>query len=141
MPSATSFNSEQYGWSDITVQAGNRILTGIQSVRYKESQEKGYVYGKGNTPLSIQRGNKTYEGSIKILQSELDKLIADAPNKSILDIRNLTISVGYENALGGASVDNLIGVEFTDAEKAMEQNKQFMEVELAIMFLSIQHQA
>jgi hypothetical protein len=141
MPAQTSFNSEQYGWSDVTVQVGNRILTGIQSVRYKESQEKGFVYGKGNTPLSIQRGNKTYEGSIKILQSELDKLIAEAPNKSLLDIRNMTISVGYQNADGGASVDNLIGVEFTDSEKSMEQNKQFMEVELTIMFLNVQHQA
>lgn len=141
MPAQTSFNSEQYGWSDITIQVGNRILTGVQAVSYDESQEKEFVYGKGDKPLSIQRGNKSYEGLIKILQSELDKMIADAPNKSLLDIRNMTITVGYEKDQGAVTVDNLIGVEFTKTSKAMEQNKKHMEVELPIMFLDVQHQA
>lgn len=139
MAAQTSFNTEQFGWSDITLQIGNRIVTGIQALRYKESQDKGYVYGMGNKPLSIQRGNVTYEGSIKILQSELNTLIAGAPNKKLNDYRNLTITVGYENAIGGQTVDNLVGVEFTDVEKSMDQGKQFMEVELAIMFLDVQH--
>ena len=74
MASALAFNSEEFAWSDVTVQVGSRVLTGIQAVSYKVSQEKGFVYGKGNKPLAIQKGNFAYEGTIKVLQSELPRV-------------------------------------------------------------------
>ena len=58
------FNSREYEWADITVVLGGRDITGLRSIRYKESQEKEAVYGKGNRPQAIQKGNKSYEGSI-----------------------------------------------------------------------------
>ena len=123
----------------MTVQIGSRVLTGVQSIRYKRSQEKGFVYGKGDKPLSIQRGNYAFEGSIKVLQSELETLIAGAPNKDLMALRGLTISIGYENEAGDSVVDNIVGAEFNDVEKMMDQGKQFMEVELAILFLDVQY--
>lgn len=137
----TQFNSEQYDWSNVTVQLGDRILTGIQSVRYKESQEKGLVYGKGNKPLSIQRGNFTYEGSLKLLQNEVETLIAAAPEQKLANYRGLTVSIAYETDGGESVTDNLVGVEFLDVEKALDQGAQFMEVELPILFLDIQNNA
>ena len=139
MAQSTSFNSEQYAWSDVTIQIGSKVLMGVQSIRYKESQEKGFVYGKGNKPLTIQRGNYTYEGSIKVLQNELEPLIAAAPNGKLNDYRGLTISIGYEREDGTSVIDNLVGVEFMEVEKAMEQGKQFMEIELPILFLNVKN--
>lgn len=139
MAKATSFNSEQYAWADVTIQVGSRVLAGVQSIRYKSAQEKGFVYGKGNKPLSIQRGNYSFEGSIKILQNELETLISGAPNKDIAAYRALTVSIGYEREDGESVIDNLVGVEFLDAEKAMDQGKQFMEIELPILFLDVQY--
>ena len=133
------FSSEQYAWSDVTIQVGDRVLTGVQSVGYKRSQEKGFVYGKGDKPLSIQRGNYSFEGSIKVLQDELETLINTAPGKDLMRLRNLTISVGYEKDGGTSVVDNLVGVEFTEVEKSIEQGKQFMEVELPILFLDVKY--
>lgn len=137
----TTFSTDQYQWSDVTIQIGTRVLTGVQSIRYKESQEKGYVFGKGNKPLSIQRGNYTYEGSVKLLQSELELLIAGAPNRRLGDYRGLTITVAYEKADGQALTDILVGVEFMDYEKMLDQGKQYMEIELPIMFLDIKNNA
>lgn len=139
MAKATSFNSEQYAWADVTIQIGSRVLTGVQGISYKTTQEKGFVYGKGNKPQSIQRGNYSFEGSIKITQNELETLISGAPNKDINAYRALTVSVGYEREDGESVIDNLVGVEFMDVEKAMDQGKQFMEINMPILFLDVQY--
>ena len=144
LPSSNgSFNSNdpQYAWSDVRVLVGGQLLTAIQSISYKYTQEKEYVFGGGDSPLAIQRGNKTYEGSVKLLQSELDKLVAKAPSRDLMAYRNLTITIGYEDEAGHFTSDTLVGVEFKEVDKVMEQNKKFMEVELPIMFLRIKYDA
>ncbi|MCD8177310.1 MAG: hypothetical protein LUE98_07760 [Tannerellaceae bacterium] len=129
------FNSRQYEWSDITVYMGNRDVTGIRSVKYTEKQEKEAVYGKGNMPLSIQKGNKSYEGEIGLLQSELEAL--SALGRSVMDLE-LRIVVAYGNPANGdvPVTDELIGVQFTEENKEMKQGDKFMEVTLPFVFLS-----
>ncbi|MEZ0611935.1 hypothetical protein ACAW74_25710 [Fibrella sp. WM1] len=133
------FNSEQYSWSSVTVQIGSDIIVECQGISYKTNQEKGFVYGKGNNPLSIQRGNKSNEGSVKVLQNTLERLIQKAPNKDLNDYRGLTCSISYEAEDGRTVVDNILGMEFTDVEKAIEQGKTFMEVDLPFIFLQMKY--
>ena len=65
------FNTREYEWSDVTVVLGGRDVTGLRGIAYSEAQEKEALYAKGNKPHGIQRGNKSYTGSVRILQSEL----------------------------------------------------------------------
>lgn len=129
------FNSRQYEWNDVTLFLGNRDVTGVRSVKYTEKQEKEPLHGKGNKPLSIQKGNKSYEGSIGILQSELEALEV-AGGGSILDLE-LTAIVNYGNPTKGDMIktDELIGVQFTEASRELKQGDKFMEIELPIVFL------
>ena len=129
------FNSRQYEFNDVTLFLGNRDVTGIRSVKYTEKQEKEALYGKGCKPLSIQKGNKSYEGSIGVLQSELEALEA-AAGGSILDLE-LTAVVSYGNPSQGdmVKVDELLGVQFTEVPRELKQGDKFMEVELPIIFL------
>lgn len=129
------FNSRQYEFNDLTLYLGNRDVTGIRSVKYTEKQDKEVIYGKGNKPLSIQKGNKSYEGSIGLLQSELEAL-EQAAGGSILDLE-LTAVVTYGNPSSGDVVksDALIGVQFTEVPRELKQGDKFMEVELPIVFL------
>ena len=129
------FNSRQYEFNDVTLFLGNRDVTGIRSVKYTEKQEKEALYGKGCKPLSIQKGNKSYEGSIGVLQSELEALEA-AAGGSILDLE-LTAVVSSGNPSQGAmgKVDELLGVQFTEVPRELKQGDKFMEVELPIIFL------
>lgn len=129
------FNSRQYEFNDLTLYLGNRDVTGIRSIKYTEKQEKEPIYGKGSKPLSIQKGNKSFEGSIGVLQSELEALEA-AAGGSILDLE-LTAVVSYGNPTRGDMVktDELIGVQFTEAPREMKQGDKFMEIELPILFL------
>ena len=53
-------------------------VTGLRGISYSEAQEKEALYAKGNKPHGIQRGNKSYTGSVRILQSELLALQAAA---------------------------------------------------------------
>lgn len=129
------FNSRQYEFADMTLFLGNRDVTGFRSVKYTEKQEKEAVYGKGSKPLSIQKGNKSYEGSIGVLQSELEALEA-AAGGSILDLE-LTAVITYGNPARGdmVKIDELVGVQFTEATRELKQGDKFMEIELPIVFL------
>lgn len=129
------FNSRQYEWNDITIYAGNRDVTGARSIKYTAKQEKEAIYGKGNKPLSIQKGNKSYEGEMGLLQSELEALEV-AAGGSILDLE-LTVVVSYGNPTKGDMVktDELIGIQFTEDPREMKQGDKFMEITVPFVFL------
>lgn len=134
-----SFSSRQYEWADVTVIIGGKPITGINSVSYKASQEKTAIYGKGNQPISIQRGNISYEGSVKLYQSELETLAAAGGKNGILGLE-VDIVVSYGNPSNGDLVrtDILKGVQFTEEPREMTQTDSYMESELPIIFLRLQ---
>ena len=131
------FNSREYEWSDVSVVLAGRMVTGIRGVSYTSSQEKEALYGKGNKPHSIQRGNKSYSGSIKLLQSELEALQL-AANGDVLDI-SFNVVVSYGNPTQGdvITTDLLVGCEITEVPKALNQNDKFMEIELPLTMLDV----
>jgi hypothetical protein len=128
------FDSRQYEWADITLVLGGRDVTGVRGVKYTTKQEKELCYGKGNLPLSIQKGNKSYEGEITMLQSELEALRL-AGGGSILDMQiNAIVTYGLGEVL---VTDEIIGIQFTDETKEMKQGDKFMEITLPIVFLRL----
>jgi hypothetical protein len=133
------FNSKEYEWSNVEVVMLGKVVTGIRGINYKESQEKEPVYARGNKPRAIQGGNKSYEGNISLLQSELEALQEVAGvGASIVDIPSFDIIVAYVPKTGGAVVVDIIkNAEFTEVEKGMKQGDKFMEIELPIIALDI----
>lgn len=131
------FNSREYEWADVSVVAAGRMITGIRGVSYTSSQEKEALYGKGNKPHSIQRGNKTFSGSIRLLQSELEALELAAGGDA-LNI-SFNIVVAYGNPLKGdvITTDLLVGCEITEIPKGLNQNDKFMEIELPLVMLDV----
>lgn len=133
----TKFNSREYEWSDVSVVAAGRMITGLRGVSYTSSQEKEALYGKGNKPHSIQRGNKSYSANIRLLQSELEALELAAGGDA-LDI-SFNIVVAYGNPSNGdvISTDLLVGCEITEIPKGLNQNDKFMEIELPLTMLDV----
>lgn len=131
------FNSREYEWSDVNVVVAGRLVTGIRGVSYTSSQEKEALYGKGNKPHSIQRGNKSNSGSIRLLQSELEALELAAKG-DILDISfNIIVSYGNPSQGDVVSTDLLVGCEITEVPKSLNQNDKFMEIELPLIMLDV----
>lgn len=134
------FDSRQYEFSDLNLELGGRTVTGFRGIKYSSKQEKELVYGKGNEPLHIQKGNRSYEGEITLLQSELETL-RQAGSGSVLNLR-LDAVVAYGNPSNGDTLitDKIRGLEFTEDAKEMKQGDKFMEVTLPFICLKIENQ-
>lgn len=130
------FDSRQYGFCDITVIAGGKDIATLRSIKYTAKQDKELLYGKGKYPISIQGGNIAYEGEVGCLQSDLETLILNSTDGSILSLQ-LNIAVSYGNPLNGdvIIVDMLKGVQFTEETKEFKQGDKFAEIKLPIIFL------
>nr|DAI49800.1 MAG TPA: putative XkdM-like protein [Caudoviricetes sp.] len=129
------FNTREYEWSDINVVLAGRTVTGFRAVKYSSKQEKEALYAKGNKPHGIQRGNKAYEGSISLTQSEYEAL-SQASGGDILDI-SIDLVVSYGNPTKGDVIvtDLLQGAEFTEDNTEWKQGDKFLEKELPFIFL------
>lgn len=141
---AAIINGRQYEWADITLLLGGRPVTGARGVSYKESQEKELLYGKGNRPLSVQKGNISYEGEFTFLQSEINTLCelarAQKGRASIMEL-NLNALVCYGEPTKGDPMvtDRLLNIQFTEVEKSMSQGDKNMEVSLPFVCTNIHY--
>lgn len=128
-------NTREYEWSDVTVVMAGRMVTGLRGVKYSAKQEKELLHAKGNKPHSIQRGNKTYDGEITLLQSEYEAL-KQACGGDILDA-SMDIVAAYGNPSAGdvITTDVLVGVEFTEDNTEWKQGDKFQEKTLPFLFI------
>lgn len=130
-------NTREYEWSDVTVVVAGRDVTGIRGVSYNSDQEKEALYAKGNKPHGIQRGNKAYSGSIRLLQSEYDALNAAAGGDALNVSFNIVVSYGNPSRGDVIKTDLLVGAEITSKPKSLNQNDKFMEIELPLVMLDV----
>lgn len=128
-------NTREYEWADVTVVMAGRTVSGLRGVKYGSKQEKEALHAKGNKPHSIQRGNKTYDGEITLVQSEYEAL-RKACGGDILDA-SLDIVAAYGNPSRGDAIttDVLVGVEFTEDNTEWKQGDKFQEKTLPFIFL------
>lgn len=137
------FDTREFEYADIKVKMLGAELEGLRGLTYKKSQEKEPVYGAGNKPKAIQRGNKKYEGNLSLLKSDFDLLnkaaiaagyedISDVPGKLI----NMTCVYQKE---GDPLIQTatLLNVEFTEFEDGMKQGDKFKEISLPFICLNV----
>ena len=138
-------NGRQYEFADISVVMGGRDITGLRGIKYSTKQEKEVLYGKGNKPISVQKGNYSHDGEITILQSELETLELLARQqfgRSDIMLLNLNIVVVYGNPLKGDAMitDRLFNVQFTESPKEVSQGDKNLEHTLPFICTDIQYQ-
>ena len=127
-------NTREYEWSDITVVMAGRNVTGLRAVKYSSKQEKELLHAKGNKPVGIQRGNKTYDGEIGLLQSEYEAL-RKASGGDILDISfDLVVAYGNPNHGDVITTDLLVGCEFTEDNTEWKQGDKYQEKTLPFIY-------
>ena len=132
------FNSREYEWADLTFLLGGKDLTGFRGIKYTIKQEKEVVYGKGNMPIAIQKGNKSIEGEITILQSELETMRLQSGTGSILDLQLDAVACYGNPANGDVLVTDVIqGIQFTEEPKELKQGDKFMEITLPFIALRV----
>lgn len=129
------FSTREYEWNDIAVVVAGRAVTGLRGVEYGSKQEKELLYGKGNKPHAIQRGNVDYSGSLTMTQSEYEAL-RTAAGGDILNVQ-FDVVVSYGNPSSGdvGVVDILVGCEFTEDKTSWKQGDKFQEKSLPFIFI------
>ena len=131
------FNTREYEWADLTILIGNRAIVGARGVKYSTKQDKEAIYGKGNEPYAIQKGNKSYEGELTVSMSELLALKAESPTRSLLDLQiDLTVCYGNPSQGDVMHTDKLMGVQFTEEPQELKQGDTHSEHALPFIFLS-----
>lgn len=123
-------NTREYEWADITVVVAGRSVVGLRAIQYGVKQEKEGVYGKGNKPLTIQKGNKEFSGELGWLQSEYQaiKAAAQVQGGDILDLEfNVIVSYGNPSKGDAITTDILIGCQFTEDMTDWKQGDKFTE--------------
>lgn len=133
-----SFNTANHSWSQCDIAINGKILTGIRGISYDTEQSKEHIYGKGNEPLGIGRGNKKYEGELKLLKYELDALVANSPLGDLMRLK-FDVTISYANDQGAIVRDTIQGCEFTKITKAVNQDDKMVELTLPIIALRIQN--
>lgn len=130
------FDSREYEWADITIMIGTRIIIGARGVKYSNKQDKELIYGKGNEPYAIQKGNKSHDGELTLAMSELLALQEESQTGSILDLQvNLTVCYGNPDQGDVMHTDKLMGVQFTEEPQEMKQGDTRSEHALPFIFL------
>jgi hypothetical protein len=135
------FSSDEFAWKDLNVIIAGRKVTGIQGIKIKTATEKEFIFGAGNLPRAIATGNKTTEGEVTLLQSEIDLLDQAAqvaledPTADLTDLPGVEIVMSYGSG-NSLRTDILLGVQFGEYEKGMGQNDKFMAVTVPFMALA-----
>ena len=138
-------NGREYEFADVTLIMGGRDVTGLRGIKYTSKQEKEVLYGKGNQPLSIQKGNFSYEGEVTLTQSELEtlQLLAKATGRGTIMGLSLNAVVCYGNPLvdpqAVMTTDRLYGIQFTESPKELKQGDKNMEITLPFICLNIEY--
>lgn len=136
------FNSREFEYADTKVSVLASELSGLRGLTYKISQEKEFVYGQGNTPKSIQRGNKKGEGVLTVLKSDYDLMhlaAVAAGYNNLLEVpgKLINISCVYQkDDASSIATDILLTCEFTEIEDGMKQGDKMKEISLPFMFIS-----
>ncbi len=133
--------AREFEYRHVTVRIAGKSLTGLRGIKYNVKTEKELLHGRGNKAIGIQSGNESCGGEIKLLQWELEALIAAVklkdPTLKITDI-SFDIIVTYQD--GVKTVNDIIkGAEFEEFEKGFDQGDKFMEISLKFLCLDIEY--
>ncbi len=132
-------NGINYDWGDVIIV---NTLTGVEigctDIKYSKKQDKELVYGQSNEPIGMGNGKISYEGSITIHKTGVDRLNELARKLGFEDIlgvpaANLNFTVVYANGYK-MTTDTLIGVAFTDLSRGTKSGDKSMEIDLPFIF-------
>lgn len=134
-----TINGQEYGWGDITIFMWGQPVLRARAIEYKVSQQTEPLRGAGREPLAIQCGERSYSGSITVLQSELEAFNRTARTKMHKNIVGTSsdIVVMYMKDLV-VTVDKIDGATFEEYTKGMKTGDLHGEHQIPFKALGVQ---
>lgn len=130
-------NNREYAWGDIAILLDGQPVAGARGINYKVSQNKEALMAAGREPRAIQKGSRSYEGSLTVLQSELMALNRRARLAGYKDLLGADISLIVSYSINGVAmmVDRLNCVNFSEYSIDASTDTMFLEIELPFIAL------
>nr|WP_315032492.1 hypothetical protein [uncultured Chryseobacterium sp.] len=137
-----NITSSECAWAHFEVKLLSKVIKGLRGFSTKKTVESEHIYGSGNEPIDIMKGNTKYEGNVKLLGFEADALNKAAQAAGYDDITEvphelIVITISYKKR----PVDKITtivtsGVQFTEDGFEMEQGAKNREVTLPYIAMS-----
>ena len=136
---ASSFNTKEYAWVDVTIVCLGRTLPEGRGIEYKVKHQKEVLFAAGNKGRGIQKGKKEYDGTLTILQSGIIAMDRAAKEKGYEDITDIDfdIVVSY-SANGIVTTDRVVGASITEIPRALKEGDLNMEIALPFIALDVE---
>jgi hypothetical protein len=143
---AFSTKTAQFAWKHINIMIMGRLITGVTDIEYTSERNIEEIYGAGDSPQYLGEGNRTYSGTIELLQNEYEALVEYAKSRlgnDLLDIE-IDIVVNYLPkelpAMMKMVTDRVVGCKFTSAGKKMTQGDTHQKIQLPFRALYVENQ-
>jgi hypothetical protein len=128
-----NLNGKEFSWADIVFAFLGRSVEGVVAMKYGVKRERKFIRGVGNKPVAYANGSPDCNGSITVLQSEMEAITAAALAGGYEDLTAIPpfdIIIQYLDASNIMVKDIIKNVLATEWEKASKQGNLNMEVEL-----------
>lgn len=130
--------SNEFSSDSVSLLINGIVITRLLSVKWSAKVDSAPFYGMSREPLGIADGNKSYEGDVKLHQSQLVKILSASGNKDLDTLRDIDLEVAYEDPLSGRlSTRTLVGCRFTEVGEEYKSGDKFAEIELPFLFSKV----
>ena len=117
-----AFNSREYSYCDVQATILGRPLTGLRGIEYTAKKSKEALFGAGVNPKSIQHGRREYEGTLTVLQSEMEALNRAAKEAGYTDCLDLEFDIVVTYTSGETVTTDIIRcASITEFPKGMKE--------------------
>jgi hypothetical protein len=140
MAAVEFFDYEEAMWKEFAVNIGGANCAKIEGAKYGVESDDKPLHAGGDEPISIQSGNRTYTGTIKVLKGALDDMNIAARAAGARDVTDIKMDVvvTYLPAIGRPiQTDVWVGFKISKMEKGWDQGAKEMIIELPGNFLRL----
>lgn len=130
----------EYAWEDIKVILPGSVIPddGVVALDYEYKKDHSNIYARGAKPMAAGRGKEEPSGSMTLLQSTVEAMLAALPpGKNLTHIAPFTLTVSYAPEGGIAVTDQLIGVRIASFKKGMKTGDGNMTVDCSLVIADI----
>jgi hypothetical protein len=144
-----STKTGQFAWKNLSLMIEGKPIVGLTDIEYKTDKNLEEIYGAGDSPQFIGEGNKTYSGTIEMLQNEYEALVEESKKRGGVDVTDLEVDfiVSYVPSKQSAAtiamktiVDRVVGVKFSSGGKKLKQGDTHQKIGIPFKALRIEPQ-
>ncbi len=132
-------NGQRHSWSSIEVNLLDRIVTGITSISYDDTEMKENHYGAGNMPVHRGRGKYEANASMTLYNYEVEAIQTALPRgQRLMDSPPFDVKISFLDESNAIITHVIRNCEFKSNNRNMSQGDTKIEVSLDLIVSHIE---